>query len=53
MVTAELSIKVLEEGIHSGGSGIFPETFRILRMLLNRCVALLIFFSLPDFSGNF
>lgn len=37
MVTGELSIDVLEEGVHSGDAGgVVPETFRILRQLLSR-----------------
>ncbi|MDX1901044.1 MAG: M20 family metallopeptidase [Gammaproteobacteria bacterium] len=37
MVTGELSIEVLTEGVHSGnGSGIVPSCFMVLRQLLNR-----------------
>jgi acetylornithine deacetylase/succinyl-diaminopimelate desuccinylase-like protein len=37
MVGGELSVKVLEEGVHSGdASGIVPSSFRILRQLLGR-----------------
>ena len=37
MVSANLSVQVLKEGIHSGGGGgIVPSSFRILRALLNR-----------------
>lgn len=36
-IKAELSVKVLEEGVHSGdASGIVPDSFRILRSVLNR-----------------
>jgi acetylornithine deacetylase/succinyl-diaminopimelate desuccinylase-like protein len=31
-----LTVRVLEEGIHSGASGIVPSTFRIAREVLNR-----------------
>jgi acetylornithine deacetylase/succinyl-diaminopimelate desuccinylase-like protein len=36
LVSGELSVEVLEEGIHSGASGIVPSSFRILRLLLSR-----------------
>lgn len=37
MVTGELSVEVLEEGVHSGDAGgIVPSSFRILRQLLSR-----------------
>jgi acetylornithine deacetylase/succinyl-diaminopimelate desuccinylase-like protein len=36
LVGGELSVEVLEEGIHSGASGIVPSSFRILRQLLSR-----------------
>ncbi|OGT40176.1 MAG: peptidase M20 [Gammaproteobacteria bacterium RIFCSPHIGHO2_12_FULL_38_14] len=37
LVSGNLSIKVLKQGVHSGsGSGIVPSPFRILRQLLNR-----------------
>lgn len=37
MISGTLTIKVLEQGVHSGsGSGIVPSCFRILRQLLNR-----------------
>src|SRR5262245_13001325 len=35
LVGGELSVEVLEEGIHSGASGIVPSSFRILRHLLS------------------
>lgn len=37
ILVLKLSVKVLEEGIHSGmGSGVIPSSFRILRMLLDK-----------------
>lgn len=37
VIEATLKVKVLEEGVHSGeASGIVPESFRIIRQLLNR-----------------
>ncbi len=37
MVGGELSVRILEEGVHSGdASGIVPSTFRILRSILDR-----------------
>ncbi len=37
MMTASLTVRVLEEGVHSGdASGIVPSSFRILRRLLSR-----------------
>jgi acetylornithine deacetylase/succinyl-diaminopimelate desuccinylase-like protein len=37
VVTGELTVQVLEEGVHSGAaSGIVPSSFRILRQLLSR-----------------
>ena len=37
MVAAVVTVKVLNEGVHSGeASGIVPSSFRILRMLLDR-----------------
>lgn len=37
VLTANVSVKVLEEGVHSGGAGgIIPSSFRILRNLLSR-----------------
>ena len=36
LVSGELSVEVLTEGIHSGASGIVPSSFRILRQLLSR-----------------
>ncbi len=37
LVAGELSVKVLEEGVHSGdASGIVPSSFRVLRQLLDR-----------------
>jgi acetylornithine deacetylase/succinyl-diaminopimelate desuccinylase-like protein len=36
LVSGELSVEVLAEGIHSGASGIVPSSFRILRQLLSR-----------------
>ena len=37
MISGDLTIEVLEEGVHSGdASGIVPSSFRILRMLLDR-----------------
>lgn len=36
LVSGELSVEVLEEGIHSGASGLVPSSFRILRQLLSR-----------------
>jgi acetylornithine deacetylase/succinyl-diaminopimelate desuccinylase-like protein len=37
MVTAELRVQVLEEGVHSGDAGgIVPSSFRLLRRLLSR-----------------
>jgi acetylornithine deacetylase/succinyl-diaminopimelate desuccinylase-like protein len=37
MVTATVSVRVLEAGVHSGiASGIVPDSFRIMRELLNR-----------------
>jgi len=36
LVSGELSVEVLEEGIHSGATGIVPSSFRILRQLLSR-----------------
>jgi len=36
-IKAELTVKVLSEGVHSGdASGIVPDSFRILRDLLER-----------------
>lgn len=36
-IKADISVKVLTEGVHSGGaSGIVPSSFRILRNLLDR-----------------
>jgi acetylornithine deacetylase/succinyl-diaminopimelate desuccinylase-like protein len=35
-LTGSLTVRVLEEGIHSGGSGIAVESFRVLRQLLDR-----------------
>ena len=32
----DLSVKVLDKGIHSGNSGVAPSTFRIIRQLLDR-----------------
>ena len=37
MVTGELSVEILEEGVHSGDAGgVVPSSFRILRQLLSR-----------------
>jgi len=37
MVGAEITVKILNEGVHSGqASGIVPSSFRIFRQLLNR-----------------
>jgi acetylornithine deacetylase/succinyl-diaminopimelate desuccinylase-like protein len=36
LVSGVLSVEVLEEGIHSGASGVVPSSFRILRQLLSR-----------------
>ena len=37
VVTGQLTVRVLEEGVHSGAaSGIVPSSFRILRQLLSR-----------------
>jgi acetylornithine deacetylase/succinyl-diaminopimelate desuccinylase-like protein len=37
LITADLKVQVLREGVHSGAaSGIVPSSFRILRNLLNR-----------------
>ncbi len=36
LVTGELTVEVLEEGVHSAASGIVPSSFRILRQLLSR-----------------
>jgi acetylornithine deacetylase/succinyl-diaminopimelate desuccinylase-like protein len=36
LVGGELSVEVLEEGIHSGASGIVPSSFRIVRQLISR-----------------
>jgi acetylornithine deacetylase/succinyl-diaminopimelate desuccinylase-like protein len=36
LVSGELSVEVLAEGIHSGASGMVPSSFRILRQLLSR-----------------
>ena len=37
MVTGELSVEILREGVHSGDAGgVVPESFRILRQLLSR-----------------
>lgn len=37
MITGDLTVKVLTEGVHSGdASGIVPSSFRILRQLLSR-----------------
>eukprot|EP01110_Echinostelium_bisporum_P007654 TRINITY_DN2871_c0_g1_i3.p1 TRINITY_DN2871_c0_g1~~TRINITY_DN2871_c0_g1_i3.p1 ORF type:complete len:289 (+),score=124.35 TRINITY_DN2871_c0_g1_i3:327-1193(+) len=37
MVTGELKVQILKEGIHSGvGSGIVPSSFRIIRQLISR-----------------
>jgi acetylornithine deacetylase/succinyl-diaminopimelate desuccinylase-like protein len=36
LVSGELSVEVLTEGIHSGASGIVPSSFRIVRQLLSR-----------------
>jgi len=37
MISSELTVKVLTEGVHSGmASGIVPSSFRILRQLLDR-----------------
>lgn len=36
-IKAELSVKVLTEGVHSGdASGIVPDSFRVLRHVLER-----------------
>jgi acetylornithine deacetylase/succinyl-diaminopimelate desuccinylase-like protein len=36
LVSGELSVEVLAEGIHSGATGIVPSSFRIVRQLLSR-----------------
>jgi acetylornithine deacetylase/succinyl-diaminopimelate desuccinylase-like protein len=36
LVGGTLKVEVLTEGIHSGASGIVPDSFRIVRQLLNR-----------------
>ena len=37
MVSGTLTVRVLEEGVHSGdASGVVPSSFRILRQLLSR-----------------
>jgi acetylornithine deacetylase/succinyl-diaminopimelate desuccinylase-like protein len=36
LIGGELSVEVLEEGIHSGASGIVPSSFRIVRQLISR-----------------
>eukprot|EP00808_Paulinella_micropora_P015540 g81309.t1 len=37
MIVAELEVRILDEGVHSGtASGIVPSSFRILRVLLDR-----------------
>ena len=36
LVTGDLTVEILEEGVHSGASGIVPSSFRILRQLLSR-----------------
>lgn len=36
LVDANLTIKILEEGVHSGASGNIPTTFTIFRQLINR-----------------
>eukprot|EP01117_Protostelium_nocturnum_P012019 TRINITY_DN439_c0_g2_i1.p1 TRINITY_DN439_c0_g2~~TRINITY_DN439_c0_g2_i1.p1 ORF type:complete len:380 (+),score=148.43 TRINITY_DN439_c0_g2_i1:3-1142(+) len=37
MVAGDLTVKILNEGVHSGaGSGIIPSSFRIIRQLLSR-----------------
>ena len=37
MVTGDLQVEILREGVHSGdASGIVPDTFRVLRCLLSR-----------------
>jgi acetylornithine deacetylase/succinyl-diaminopimelate desuccinylase-like protein len=36
LVSGELSVEILAEGIHSGASGIVPSSFRVLRQLLSR-----------------
>jgi acetylornithine deacetylase/succinyl-diaminopimelate desuccinylase-like protein len=36
LVSGELSVEVLEEGVHSGASGMVPSSFRVLRQLLSR-----------------
>jgi acetylornithine deacetylase/succinyl-diaminopimelate desuccinylase-like protein len=36
LVGGVLRVEILSEGIHSGNSGIVPDTFRIIRQLLNR-----------------
>lgn len=37
LIGGELSVRILDEGVHSGdASGIVPSSFRILRQLLNR-----------------
>lgn len=36
-MTLLLTVRLLDQGVHSGdGSGIVPETFRVLRVLLDR-----------------
>ena len=40
MVTGNLTVKILNDGVHSGGGGgIVPDSFRIARQLLNRIEA--------------
>jgi acetylornithine deacetylase/succinyl-diaminopimelate desuccinylase-like protein len=36
LVGGTLTVEILTEGVHSGASGIVPDSFRILRQLLNR-----------------
>lgn len=36
MIGCTLRVDILKEGIHSGGSGIVPSSFRIMRQLLSR-----------------
>jgi acetylornithine deacetylase/succinyl-diaminopimelate desuccinylase-like protein len=36
LVKGGLSVEILDEGVHSGASGIVPSSFRILRQLLGR-----------------
>jgi hypothetical protein len=36
MMLGHLKVQVLNEGVHSGASGIVPDSFRIMRTLLDR-----------------